>query len=990
MKKIFLIFFFLFSTCELFAQVNIGADGRVHSSSTGGTVTLSNELTIATDTTSRKTGFAFVGGQLYSGNGTYYTITSGLQLDSTRLAFLAKNQTFTGQNKFGSPVAGSSGTWSTQALISDNIVANNLTGLGTANNSVGSGVNFALTTGGGSPTYAHLLQLGASGQLSLWNFNASRNTWVNGNQFLIDGNILMGSDSAAARSYVRSYAQPTGAYLLAGNNLADVTNITTARSNLSAVGYSDTSSMLSPYRRTTTKITNSDLANSTISGVSLGSNLNALSNGYGISTLSYNGSATGSVTVDSTALSTKNNVLNQLNKYTGTTNTTTLGTITTGVWNGTAISNSYLANSTISGVSLGSNLATHSFDATLTNSSGASSYNGSSASTWGINLANSNTWTAPTTFTVSTSTSNNAIRVNATLPTSMSGTTIGSYFNNSTSSNSSQANIGLYTYYSGYSGSSSSVGFESDLNGSGTGNDLKWGTAIVNPLGNLGLNAYSYGTNTGLNLGGNMEAGAGSLNIGVMGKAVQGKNSATNIGVLGMGRNTNTSPIQIGGYFTLRNTAPTYASAALIADNGDQSAPIFMGRLNGTDRIGFDASANLYFKGATSGTVTLATQSAAGTYTLTLPNTAGTNGYGLSTDGSGNLSWSAITTPSSSFYLGTTSIALNRSSASQSLTGISIDGNAGTVTNGAYVNVNNTFTGANNVFGNGSGQVYPIINGGTGTTNGAGLAFQGNGSYESIIGTESMVTGSGALRNLRIQSYSNGITLSASTNLTFIVGSTFATAGVLTNNSSGVISSSNGTGFLKMSSGTISYDNSTYLTTSSAASTYLPLTGGTLTGALSGTSATLSGTTASSSYTTGALVVSGGVGIAGAVYANSTMNVAGYLTASGGAGTSDIRLKTNIVYNPNISILDSIDFIQYNMKDNPNRLRYGNIAQQVEKYYPDLVLTNEQGTKAIMYDDLQNMEINELKERVKALEKAVKQLEILNKMTLNAIKTTQK
>jgi hypothetical protein len=38
----------------------------------------------------------------------------------------------------------------------------------------------------------------------------------------------------------------------------------------------------------------------------------------------------------------------------------------------------------------------------------------------------------------------------------------------------------------------------------------------------------------------------------------------------------------------------------------------------------------------------------------------------------------------SSFNLGTTSIAVNRASASQSLTGISIDGNAGTVTNGVY------------------------------------------------------------------------------------------------------------------------------------------------------------------------------------------------------------------------------------------------------------------------------------------------------------------
>jgi hypothetical protein len=45
----------------------------------------------------------------------------------------------------------------------------------------------------------------------------------------------------------------------------------------------------------------------------------------------------------------------------------------------------------------------------------------------------------------------------------------------------------------------------------------------------------------------------------------------------------------------------------------------------------------------------------------------------------------------------------------------------------------------------------------------------------------------------------------------------------------------NGTGFVKISGTTISYDNSTYLTTSSAASTYLPLVGGTLTGNLNGT-----------------------------------------------------------------------------------------------------------------------------------------------------------
>jgi hypothetical protein len=56
----------------------------------------------------------------------------------------------------------------------------------------------------------------------------------------------------------------------------------------------------------------------------------------------------------------------------------------------------------------------------------------------------------------------------------------------------------------------------------------------------------------------------------------------------------------------------------------------------------------------------------------------------------------------------------------------------------------------------------------------------------------------------------------------------------------------NGTGFVKISGTTISYDNSTYLTTSAASSTYLPLAGGTLTGALGGTSATFSSTISTS------------------------------------------------------------------------------------------------------------------------------------------------
>jgi hypothetical protein len=116
--------------------------------------------------------------------------------------------------------------------------------------------------------------------------------------------------------------------------------------------------------------------------------------------------------------------------YVGQSSITTLGTIGTGVWNGTsigtgftdakvvsvscttitcsgtnpasfsvadgAITNAKLANSTISGISLGSNLNNlTATDSTLTFSG---SYNGSTARTVGLNLTQSNTWTGQQIF----------------------------------------------------------------------------------------------------------------------------------------------------------------------------------------------------------------------------------------------------------------------------------------------------------------------------------------------------------------------------------------------------------------------------------------------------------------------------------------------------------------------------------------------------------------------------------------------------------------
>lgn len=78
-------------------------------------------------------------------------------------------------------------------------------------------------------------------------------------------------------------------------------------------------------------------------------------------------------------------VINISTSYVGQSTITTLGTITTGVWNGTAIANANLANSTISGVSLGSNLSSLTIGTNLQGT--VSTYNGSAAVTLSLQNA---------------------------------------------------------------------------------------------------------------------------------------------------------------------------------------------------------------------------------------------------------------------------------------------------------------------------------------------------------------------------------------------------------------------------------------------------------------------------------------------------------------------------------------------------------------------------------------------------------------------------
>ena len=109
---------------------------------------------------------------------------------------------------------------------------------------------------------------------------------------------------------------------------------------------------------------------------------------------------------------------------------------------------------------------------------------------------------------------------------------------------------------------------------------------------------------------------------------------------------------------------------------------------------------------------------------------------GISIDGNAGTVTNGFYT-SSSFNLGTTSIAINRASATQTLSGISIDGNAGTVTNGIYSS--GSYANPTWITSLDSTKVLPSQSGNTGkvlSTNGSvvGWIDPGSAGFPSVVG----------------------------------------------------------------------------------------------------------------------------------------------------------------------------------------------------------------------------------------------------------------
>jgi len=100
------------------------------------------------------------------------------------------------------------------------------------------------------------------------------------------------------------------------------------------------------------------------------------------------------------------------------------------------------------------------------------------------------------------------------------------------------------------------------------------------------------------------------------------------------------------------------------------------------------------------------------------------------------------------------------------------------------------------------------------------------------------------------------------------------------------------------------------------------------------------------------------------VYQYGSYTATGTISAPTISQTSDISLKENIV-DLNKSI--NASWKQFNMKDSPDQIRYGVIAQELEVEHPEFVSENE-GIKSVNYIDLLVAKVAELENRIKELE----------------------
>lgn len=109
------------------------------------------------------------------------------------------------------------------------------------------------------------------------------------------------------------------------------------------------------------------------------------------------------------------------------------------------------------------------------------------------------------------------------------------------------------------------------------------------------------------------------------------------------------------------------------------------------------------------------------------------------------------------------------------------------------------------------------------------------------------------------------------------------------------------------------------------------------------------------------------------IQASDGVRITGSVEASGGFfDTSDARVKTN-VKEIDASNADKVRLVEFDRTDKEHH-GYGVIAQELEKVYPEMVNTDDEGFKSVNYNELAMVKIKYLEDKVARLEALVGRL----------------
>jgi hypothetical protein len=136
--------------------------------------------------------------------------------------------------------------------------------------------------------------------------------------------------------------------------------------------------------------------------------------------------------------------------------------------------------------------------------------------------------------------------------------------------------------------------------------------------------------------------------------------------------------------------------------------------------------------------------------------------------------------------------------------------------------------------------------------------------------------------------------------------------------------------------------------------------------------------TNSTSKDTGALILTaGGLGVEQAIFSGGNMNAPNFVL------TSDKRKKKDI---KTLKVGNfPVKWKEFELKDFPGEKRYGVIAQDVQKYAPELVFENGKGELSVKYIDLFVKKLAEKDNQISSLEEGLELLEEKFKLLVNSL-----